>query len=61
VRGHDRALHQDVPFPGKRIGVLDSGFGGEYFDIAADISQVADRRLMDRIVPVAYLDHRGEE
>ena len=47
---HDRALHQDVPFPRERIDVADSELGREAFYIAPDIRQVLDGCLMDRML-----------
>jgi hypothetical protein len=61
VRGHDRALHQYVPFPGEGIGVADSRLGGDGLDIAADVRQVIDGGLVDRILPVINLYESGQE
>jgi hypothetical protein len=58
---HDGAFHEDVPFPCERIGIADSGLGRETLDIAPDIRQVHDGRLVDRVVPVIDLDHGGQE
>jgi hypothetical protein len=58
---HDRALHEDVPFPCERIDILDSALGGKALDIAADIRQMTDGCLMNRMLPVVNLDHRGQE
>jgi hypothetical protein len=58
---HDRALHEDVPFPRERIGILDSALGGKAFDIFANIRQVSDGCLVNRVLPVINFDHRGKE
>jgi hypothetical protein len=58
---HDGAFHKDVPFPREGIGVTDASRGGEILDIAPDIRQMRDGRLIDDVLPVVELDHGGEE
>jgi hypothetical protein len=58
---HDGPLHEDVPFPCERVGVLDSALGGKPFDIVANIRQVTDCRLVNGVILVVDFDHRGQE
>jgi hypothetical protein len=58
---HNGALHEDVPFPRERIDIFDSALGGEAFEIAADIRQMTDGRLMNRMLSVVNFDHRRQE
>jgi hypothetical protein len=58
---HDRALHEDVPFPRERVDIADAALGGQSFDIAADIRQVPDGCPVNRVLPVVNFDHRGQE
>jgi len=58
---HDGALHEDMPLPRECIDVANAGLGGQLSDIAADIRQVPDGRLLDRVLPVIDLDHGREE
>jgi hypothetical protein len=58
---HDGAFHEDMPLPRECIDVADAGLGGQLSDIASDIRQVPDGRLVDRVLSVIDLDHGREE
>jgi hypothetical protein len=60
-RGDDRALHQDVPLTGEAVGVLDARLLGEAGDERADVGEVADRGLPDRVGDVVDLEHHVDE
>ena len=61
MRRHDRTLHEDVPFPCEGIRIADTALGGKAFDIAANIRQMPDGRLMNRMLPVVDFDHGSQE
>jgi hypothetical protein len=58
---HDGTLHEDMPLPRECIDVADAGLGGQPSDVGSDIRQVPDGCLMNRMLPIIYLDHGREE